>query len=56
MINSCIDEEAPFESFATKKFVTFKRRLRKGPPVQYRWNAWMAQLGISTKINEENYK
>ena len=55
MINSVIEDPTPFECFASRNPATFKRRLRKGPPVQYRWNAWMAQLGISSKLNEEYY-
>ncbi|CAG9310104.1 unnamed protein product [Blepharisma stoltei] len=31
------------------------RRIKKGPPVQYRWQAWIALMKLSARVNEDAY-
>jgi len=34
----------------------FIKRIKKGPPAQYRWKAWLAFLNIHRKINVTLYE
>lgn len=51
-------ENFPLEAYiaAEPALKIFSKRLEKGPPPQYRWQAWVAIRHLSTKINEEAYE
>lgn len=51
-------ENFPLEAYleAEPASKTFSKRLEKGPPPQYRWQAWVAVRHLGAKINEEVYE
>lgn len=38
-----------------KRDAKFLGRICKGPPPQYRWHAWTVALGLTSKLNENDY-
>ncbi|CAG9323565.1 unnamed protein product [Blepharisma stoltei] len=57
MINMYSSTTYPFETYLKdpERKQKLLRRIRKGPPVQYRWQAWIAVMQLSSKINEDAY-
>ena len=58
MVGSFESENFPLEAYLTdgSALRTFTKRLEKGPPSQYRWQAWIARRRLSAKINEQVYE
>ena len=48
MLVASEEDQPPFEAYLSsrKNCKEFIARLRAGPPVQYRWQAWLAYVGV----------
>lgn len=57
MINLYSTSNRPFEAYLkdTARRPKLISRIRRGPPVQYRWQAWTALLQLSIRVNEDEY-
>ena len=49
-------QKDPFSEYMKECPTTFTKRIKKGPPAQYRWKAWLAFLNIPSKINVTLYE
>lgn len=58
MVGRYESENFPLEAYLENDSAmrTFSKRLEKGPPPQYRWQAWIATRHLSTKISEKVYE
>jgi hypothetical protein len=55
MISQFQEDEFPFENCAKQRTTLFRRRVKKGPPVQYRWQAWLGLLNVTSKVSDREY-
>ena len=55
MITKYIEDYDPFKACAKGKSKKFYNRVFKGPPVAYRWRAWLARFSTDNKLDFSGY-